>query len=205
MTARLIGRAARLLAALLILPTIAFAQGEYRISRGDVLRVEVLEDETLNRSVLVTPSGQVTLPLAGSIAASGRTLSDVQSEVRQLLAPNFSNPPTVFVSLEQVRQREPRVASEPVTVDIFILGEVGNAGQLAVEPGTTLLQVFSQVGGFSDFAATRRIQLRRTGPDGRERIYPIDYEAILNGRSGNGSVVLAEDDVIVVPTRRLFE
>ena len=184
----------------------AAAQGEYRISRGDVLRIEVLEDETLSRSVLVAPSGQVTVPLAGSVAASGRTLSQVQAEVRERLAPNFSNPPTVFVSLEQVREIEPLEDEDPITRTVYVLGQVSNAGALAIEPGTTLLQAFALTGGFSDFAATRRIQLRRRDPrTGSERIFPIDYEAILDGRSSNGSVVLAEGDVIVVPTRRLFE
>ena len=193
------------LAAALMIPAAAQAQGEYRVNRGDVLRIEVLEDETLNRSVLVAPSGQVTLPLAGPVAAAGRSLSSIQDEARQLLAPNFSNPPTVFVSLESVRQREEPRETEPVTIDVFVLGEVGNSGRLSVEPGTTLLQAISQFGGFGDFAATKRIQLRRKDRNGTERIYPINYDAILQGTSPNGTTTLIEGDVILVPTRRLFE
>ncbi|WP_308918165.1 polysaccharide biosynthesis/export family protein [Jannaschia sp. LMIT008] len=198
-------RALLTLVALLMIPTAAPAQGEYRVSRGDVLRIEVLEDETLNRSVLVAPSGQVTLPLAGQVSAAGRSLSAVQAEVRDLLAPNFSNPPTVFVSLESVRPREDPIEREPVTIGVFVLGEVASPGRLALEPGTTLLQAISAFGGFADFAATKRIQLRRRGPDGTERIYPINYQAIQEGRSPNGTVTLIDGDVILVPTRRLFE
>ena len=198
--------AAPLLAVLTLAAAPAQAQGEYRIGRGDVLRIEVLEDDTLNRSVLVAPSGQVTVPLAGSVQAAGRTLSAVQGQVREMLAPNFSNAPTVFVSLEAVRPREPRVDRDPVTVDVFVLGEVGSPGRLQLEPGTTLLQALSLTGGFTDFAATKRMQLRRRDrATGVERIYPLNYDAILSGRSPNGTARMAEGDVIVVPTRRLFE
>jgi polysaccharide export outer membrane protein len=192
-------------AAIALAPAPADAQGEYTVGRGDVLRIEVLEDDSLNRSVLVAPSGQVTVPLAGEIAAAGRSLSTVQAEVRSRLAPNFSNPPTVFVSLERVNEPRDLVVEDEV-VSIYVLGEVGNTGELELEPGTTLLQALSRAGGFGNFAATKRIQLRRRDPEtGIERIYPIDYEAILRGTSPNGTVVMAEGDVIVVPTRRLFE
>lgn len=185
----------------------AAAQGEYRLQRGDVVRVEVLEDDSLNRSVLVAPSGQITVPLAGSVTASGRTLSAVQAEVRDRLAPNFSNPPTVFVSLERVREATPGIeVEEEETLSVFVLGEVGSPGRLTLEPGTTLLQALALTGGFTDFAATRRMQLRRRDPQtGVERIFPLDYDLILQGRSPNGTVILGEGDVIVVPTRRLFE
>jgi len=74
-----------------------------------------------------------------------------------------------------------------------------------VLPGTTVLQLFAQIGGFSRFAATKRIQLRRTDASGTEQVFAIDYEAIEEGRSQAGATVLREGDVIIVPQRRLFE
>jgi polysaccharide export outer membrane protein len=193
----------------LLLPAAAWAQGEYRINRGDVLRIEVIEDDSLNRTVLVAPSGQITVPLAGPVTVAGQSLSAVQAALRQQLAPNFNEPPTVFVSLE--RPFEPRLefpgeAPAAATVSIFVLGEIGSAGRLELEPGTTLLQALAQAGGPTPFAATKRLQLRRRDPrTGGERIYTINYDAILEGRSPNGGTVMAEGDVIVAPTRRLFE
>jgi polysaccharide export outer membrane protein len=197
------------LLAALLLPSLAQAQGEYRINRGDVLSVEVIEDESLNRSVLVAPSGQITLPLAGPVTAVGRTLSAVQAQIRDQLSPNFNQPPTVFVSLQ--RAFEPPIAfpgaePAPVTVSVYVLGEIGSTGRLELEPGTTLLQALAQAGGPTPFAATKRLQLRRRDPaTGAERIYTINYDAILEGRSPNGGTLMAEGDIIVAPTRRLFE
>ncbi len=191
----------------LILPAASTAQEGYRVRSGDVLRIEVIEDSSLNRSVLVAPDGNINVPLAGSVRASGRTVQSIQTDLANALAPNFATTPSVFVGVERLfepRERTPQPDRPEPTIDIFTLGEVNNAGKIAVAPGTTVLQLFAQMGGFSRFAATSRIQLRRT-ENGRETIYNIDYRAIEEGRSDAGSLRLREGDVIVVPQRRLFE
>jgi polysaccharide export outer membrane protein len=198
-------RAALLLVPLALAPA-AMAQEEYRIRPGDVLRIEVIEDPSLNRSVLVPPDGRITVPLAGSVMAGGRPVSQIQTDLAGLLAPNFAAAPSVFVSIEQIFRPPPPVPEAPPrTVGIFVLGEVNSPGQVGIVPGTTVLQLFAQMGGFSRFAATKRIQLRRTDASGQEQIYLINYDAIEDGTSQTGATVLREGDVIVVPQRRLFE
>ena len=186
----------------------ALAQQAYSIRPGDVLRIEVLEDATLNRSVLVSPDGRINLPLAGSVQAAGNSIEAVQNALTAQLAPNFASAPSVFVSIEQLAERVlagPSVAAAAPVINIYVLGEVGNPGKLEVSPGTTVLQLFAQVGGFAPFAATARIQLRRVDASGTEQIYALDYDAIEAGTNPNGRTTLLEGDVIVVPQRRLFE
>ena len=72
-------------------------------------------------------------------------------------------------------------------------------------PGTNVLQLLAEIGGFSDFAATKRIQLRRKDKSGAERVYNVNYEAILEGQSSVGMTTLTSGDVIIVPQRKLFE
>lgn len=195
------------LIASLTMATGAVAQSAYHIRPGDVLRVEVIEDSSLDRSVLVPPDGRITVPLAGSVAAAGRTVEQVQQALSQQLAPNFAAPPSVFVSIDRlVEPRERASAPAPVpTVNVYLMGEFNAPGGMAVPPGTTVLQLFASGKGFTRFAATRRIQMHRVQKDGTTRIYPLDYDAILSGQSPNGSVVVAPGDVFVAPVRRLFE
>lgn len=179
----------------------AAAQDGYRLRPGDVLRIEVLEDAGLNRSVLIAPDGRITIPLAGAIPAGGRTVEQVQADLVARLAPNFAAPPTVFVSLERlVEPREPREPTPPPTIEVYVMGESANPGRIEVEENTTLLQAFAQMGGFTEFAATKRIQLRRGA-----QTFVIDYTAIERGTSTAGDTVLQKGDVILVPQRRLFE
>jgi polysaccharide export outer membrane protein len=190
-----------------IFATSAAAQ-VYNVRPGDTLRIEVIEDPSLNRTALVSPDGRITVALAGSIQAGGRSVEEIQAELALKLAPNFAATPSVFVSLESLRPvvpAAPRQPAPPPTMDIFVLGEVGTPGKMQVDPNTTVLQLFAQMGGFTRFAATSRIQLRRTAANGTETVYTIDYDAIEAGLSPNGTVTLSEGYVIVVPQRRLFE
>jgi polysaccharide export outer membrane protein len=182
---------------------VANAQTNFRIGPGDTVRVEVLEDPSLNREVLVLPDGSVSFPLVGALRAGGQTTTQLESALASALAPNFATRPTVSVSVAGVAERE---LSEAAVIDIYIMGEVENSGLIQVERGTTVLQALALSGGFTRFAATKRVQLRRTDPStGRQTVYNIDYRAIEQGASNIGSSVLADGDVIIVPERRLFE
>lgn len=197
------------LAALLMLPlgaAGALAQDGYRIRPGDTLRIEVLEDPSLSRAVLVAPDGRITMPLVGGVLAQGRQVEDLQNVLEEQLAPNFAARPSVFVSLQGLAQRDAGQVAAADLISVYVLGEAGRPGRIDVERGTTLLQFFAQMGGFSDFAAKKRVQLRRTDPEtGEETIYNLDYKAIERGRSKTGSTEMADGDVILVPQRRLFE
>lgn len=186
----------------------ASAQSDYRIRPGDSLSIEVLEDNSLNRNVLVLPDGRFSFPFAGTLAASGRTIGEVEASIRGAIAGNFTVDPTVFVAVTpaQVVPRARGAAAPAPTVDIFFVGEVNAAGAKAMTPGTTFLQAIASSGGFTNFAATKRIQLRRTDPaTGMQSVYEINYRALSDGAVMENDFPLQDGDVILAPERRLFE
>lgn len=186
---------------------LALAQSEYRVKTGDRLAIEVLEDSALNRIVEVLPDGRFSFPFAGSLVARGRTVDEIQSSITQAIAPNFATGPTVFVSVSPAPPL-PTVSSSvaaPVTITIYLLGEVAAPGPKEVVPGTTFLQALSQSGGLTNFAATKRIQLRSTDAAGVPTVQSLNYRAISNGARISHDPQLREGDVILVPERRLFE
>ena len=191
-----------LLAALLALlaAPLAYAQSAgYRIQPGDQLAITVLEDETLNRTTLVLPDGSISVPLAGTVNAAGRSVDAVESAIADRLASNFAVRPSVFVSVTSV-------SDTGLTVPIYVVGQVGDPGMREVEAGTTLLQAIALAGGLDRFAATKRIQLRRTDPaTGQERLYIFNYKAVERGGAIQSMITMREGDVIVVPERHLFE
>ena len=191
----------------IFLSTTAWAQNGYQIRAGDVLSIEVLEDPSLNREVLILPDGSFSFPFAGTLRASGLTVGQVENAVTRGIAPNFASEPNVFVTVRQVQPVAPRGGpAAPRTIEVYFLGEVNAPGPTAIPPGSTFLQALSFSGGFTPFAAQRRVQLRRTDPHtGQQYVSEIDYRAIANGARLNHDVVLIEGDVILVPERRLFE
>jgi polysaccharide biosynthesis/export protein len=186
------------LAVLLAAPMAIAQSAGYRISPGDQLAITVLEDDTLNRQLLVLPDGTISVPLAGTVRAGGRSVESVESAIADRLASNFAVRPSVFVSVVAVDETYG-------TFPIYVMGQVATPGMVEVEPGTTMLQAIALAGGLDRFAATKRIQLRRTDSGGQERLYVFNYKAVERGGAIQSMITLREGDVIIVPERRLFE
>lgn len=195
-----------LIVSLLVMPLLvsqALAQSSYKIKSGDVLRIEVLEDSSLNGDSIVLPDGRVSVPLVGSVRVRGRSVDEVRNDLVARLKPNFASDPTVYVSLSSVATVERNDVDDTLTV--YLLGEVPTPGTIEVERGTTFLQALAQGGGVTRFGATKRLQLRREGANGRMQSYTFNVKAIMDGKSSLNTPVLREGDVIIVPQRRMFE
>lgn len=199
----------------LFLATTASAQdANYRIQPGDTLRVEVLQDPSLNRNVIVLPDGRFSFPFAGTVQAGGQTLDQVESNVANAISGNFQTSPNVFVSILTLTQRAAtRTAAAPVSsgrasISVYFIGEVGAPGEKELASGTTLLQALAKSGGLTNFAAQKRIQLRRTDArTGKQALYKLNLKALMDGADGGNlhNLILQNGDVILVPERRLFE
>jgi polysaccharide biosynthesis/export protein len=189
-----------LVALALLAAPLAWAQSAgYRIQPGDTLAITVLEDDSLNQQSLVTPDGRISVPLAGTVQASGRTVESVESTIADRLASNFAVRPSVFVSVVTVQNPKD-------TFPIYVIGQVEEPGLVEVLPGTTLLQAVALAGGMDRFAATKRIQLRRAdSKTGQERLFLFNFKAVERGGNITSMITLREGDVIIVPERRLFE
>ncbi|MEM9488936.1 MAG: polysaccharide biosynthesis/export family protein, partial [Myxococcota bacterium] len=133
--------------------------------------IEVLQDPSLTREVLVLPDGSFSFPFAGNVNASGRSTDQVQSTLAQGISGNFASEPNVFVSVRTLRAAPAATGGGGggrASIDVYFLGEFNAPGQLSLDRGTTILQALAEAGGLSPFAADRRIQLRRTDRSGRQ-------------------------------------
>lgn len=193
-------------AALVLWSQAVLAQSDYQIRVGDTLTVEVLEDATLNRSVAVLPDGQISFPFAGTIMAAGRTIGQVERALISAISDQFASPPNVFVSVQPAENQPAATATGPSTIDIYLLGEINTPGKAEVVRGTTLMQALALGGGFSRFAATKRVQLRRTDSrTGQQTVSQINYKSLIDGARATQDIELRDGDIILVPERRLFE
>lgn len=185
----------------MLVACVAVAQG-YRVQPGDVLVIEVAEDPSLNRTTTILPDGTFNFPFAGTQRASGRTVPQIERRLSNAIASNFATTPTVFISVQPL-EREPE---EPEMINIYVLGEVTTPGLVELEPRSTILQAIAVAGGPSRFAATKRLQLRRTDPlTRRQSVTIINYKALSEGAVLNNDLELKNGDVILFPERRLFE
>lgn len=190
-----------IIAFLLSMTSMVWAQSSYRVQTGDMLVIEVLEDPSLNRSTTVLPDGNFSFPFAGTLRAGGRTVPQIEDSIRTAIASNFASTPTVFVSVQPLE-----IDDEGDLINVFLLGEIATPGLIELDTGSTILQAIAVAGGPSRFAATKRLQLRRTDKrTGQQSVTTINYKALTRGATLSRDIVLKDGDVILIPERRLFE
>ena len=124
---------------------------EYRIGAQDLLDINVFEASELNRSLRVSATGEISMPLVGTVHAAGLTASDLQDVLENRLR-QYIKDPHVGVSVSAVE-------SHPISV----LGEVSKPGVFQIREPTTLLEVLSLAQGLADDAGNQVIVMRGAG------------------------------------------
>jgi polysaccharide biosynthesis/export protein len=171
---------------------------DFRLGPGDVLLINVLEDPTLDTEALVRPDGLITMPLAGTIMAAGRTPEEVAAAIRQQLAAEFVEPPTVSVVLRAV------APTQQPFLSIYVIGQVNNPGLIPVPEPIGILQALALAGGVGVFGDAENIQVRQVDEWGVEKVLLVNYELIEEGGIVP-KIVLDDGDTILVPERGLFD
>jgi polysaccharide export outer membrane protein len=122
---------------------------EYRIGPEDVLNINVFEAQELNREVRVSASGEISLPLLGSVRAAGLTPRELEFVFQELLHRTYMKDPHVSVFVREMQ-------SHPVSV----MGAVRRPGVFQIRGSKTLLEVLSLAEGLADDAGETVIILR---------------------------------------------
>ncbi|MEN0087666.1 MAG: polysaccharide biosynthesis/export family protein [Pseudomonadota bacterium] len=123
-------------------------QAPYTLDSGDVITVTVFEQADLTRNYSVDKSGYIAFPLVGSVAARGRTLKQLESDLVAKLREGFL--------------RDPDVSAEVATYrPFYIMGQVGRAGQYRYVPGMTVQNAIASAGGFNARAAQTNVDITR--------------------------------------------
>jgi polysaccharide export outer membrane protein len=120
----------------------------YRLGAGDKVRVTVFEQESLTNTYNVDQSGYVAFPLIGAVPARGYTMQQLEGEIAGKLRNGYLRDPDVTVEMDRYRP-------------IFVMGEVGAAGQYSYVPGMTVQKAIAAAGGFSPRAYQGNVDITR--------------------------------------------
>lgn len=173
---------------LLATATTAHAQQlpDYTLNPGDALEISVWKEPDLTKTVAVRPDGKFSFPLAGEVAAVGRTVAQVQTEIANRLKVYIPEP-VVTASLTGLEGNK-----------VFVIGQVNKPGAFVMNPRLNILQALTLAGGMTAFAATNDIIVLR-GPGGKQTVLRFQYGDVSKGRSLEKNVPLEAGDVVVVP------
>jgi protein involved in polysaccharide export with SLBB domain len=137
------------------------ASDPYRLGVDDKLRIrvyewrnsvgEVHEWSALNDEFTIGPGGELSLPLIGSIPASGKTAEALGEAIGDRLqsAVGMAKRPQISVQIARYRP-------------FYVVGAVNHPGEYAYRPGLSVLQAFSIAGGLFRLTEGGMAQLQRS-------------------------------------------
>jgi len=163
----------------------AVDNARYVIGSDDSLTITVWKEPTLSGTLPVRPDGMVSMALIGDIPAAGRTPMQLSDEITAKLKKYVQDPNVSVVVMAVNSQR------------IFLIGEVGHVGPVAMTPGMSPLQAIASGGGLSPYAKSKKIYILRN-ESGKQQKIPFNYKQALKGDTSE-NVTLKPGDTIVVP------
>ena len=126
-----------------------FRADEYRIGPEDLLEISVFEAPELNRSVRVSASGEISLPLLGAVRAAGLTPRELEYVLQELMRRSYLKDPHVGVFVREMQ-------SHPVSV----FGAVKKPGVFQIRGAKTVLEILSMAEGLEDDAGDTVLVMR---------------------------------------------
>ncbi len=162
----------------------------YLIGPTDVLKVSVFQVTDLSFDELrVDSSGNIQMPLIGTVRAAGLTPAQLSETVRDQLGARYLQNPQVSISVVTS-------ASQKVTVD----GDVTKPGVYEMQGRTTLVQAIAMAEGPTRTADLSSVAVFRE-VNGERAVAVFDLRAIRNGTMQDP--VILGDDIVVVDRSRL--
>jgi protein involved in polysaccharide export with SLBB domain len=156
---------------------------DYVVGPGDGLAINLWGgiSQRINRSV--DREGRITLPEAGPLLVSGRTLGEVQQSVQQVLRTQYRDV-SADISLSRLR-----------TIRVYVVGEVAEPGAYDISSLSTPLNALFAAGGITARGSLRNLKHYR----GKQLVEDVDaYDLLLHG-VGSELKRLENGDSLLVP------
>ena len=172
----------------------AMAVTLFVLGPGDELAVNIWRNEELNRSVKVDPSGNIYVPLAGEIRASGLTVSQLREKAVSRLS-KYIVDPQVDINVLTLRSRR-----------VHVLGEVESPGTLSLNGEMLVFEAISKSGGFTVDANEENILLVRNEDNViAATALNLNVKQMLENKSSYQDRRLRNGDIVYVPPKRIAD
>jgi|HubBroStandDraft_6_1064221.scaffolds.fasta_scaffold06599_2 protein involved in polysaccharide export with SLBB domain len=156
---------------------------DYVVGPGDSLTIDLWGGISTKLVRIVDRQGRVTLPEAGPLLVSGRSLGEVQQAVQRAIATQYRDTST-DVSVSRLR-----------TIRIYVVGEVEEPGAYDISSLSTALNALVGAGGVTPRGSLRSLKHMR----GKQELEEIDaYDLLLHGVSPDAKK-LENGDTLMVP------
>lgn len=150
------------------------SEQSHLIAPGDAISLFVFGEPDLSATnVRVPQSGNVSLPLIGSVPVAGKTIREIEQQVRAILSQGYVKNPRLSVSIFSYRP-------------IFIRGAVRTTGAFPYSEGLTVAKALALAGGTKNSAQAQGVSVIRDG------------QTVESGLSLDSQYTVASGDVLSI-------
>lgn len=142
---------------------------------------------SINATYSLDASGEIAVQFIGNVHAGGKTLGELQEEIRKRLADGYLNDPIVSLNLVELN-----------SLTLSVSGMVGKNGDIKYTPGLMITDVIAQSGGFTPLARKNMVKVVRS-VNGAKQTYKLPVEMISEGERPNFPMM--PGDEVFVPER----
>lgn len=178
------------------------------LSRGDLLDIRILGDDTFSHAYEVSQDGTVKLPFIGAVPAAGRSAASVQDTISGRLVDEglYQTAPEISVLVADFGSVRVGVAGavfEPHAVELGLRGDtLDTRRQEALGSSTearSLSAALRAAGGVRPDADLSAVRVQRGGTT-----HLVDMRGAIDGM-GFEDVMLIAGDQVIVPARGCFQ
>ncbi len=157
---------------------------DYVVGPGDSLSIDLWGGVSTKLVRVVDREGRVTLPEAGPLLVSGKSLGEVQQSVQRAIGTQYRDT-SADVSVSRLR-----------TVRIYVVGEVEQPGAYDISSLSTAVNALVAAGGATSRGSLRSLKHMR----GRQELEVIDaYDLLLHGVTPDAKRLENGDSLLVPP------
>jgi polysaccharide biosynthesis/export protein len=157
---------------------------DYVVGPGDSLSINLWGGISTRLTRVVDREGRVTLPEAGPLLVSGKSLGEVQLAVQKAIGTEYRDT-SADVSISRLR-----------TIRVYVVGEVEEPGAYDISSLSTALNALVAAGGATSRGSLRSLKHMR----GKQQIEQIDaYDLLLNGVTPDAQKFESGDTLMVPP------
>lgn len=160
-----------------------------KIGVGDQLVIRVLGEKDMDAPRRVPEGGMINYFFIGDVKVVGKTTTEVEKEIRELLDRDYLVNPQVLVEIERYDEQYVSVA-----------GQVGRPGRVMLPPdhAVDIIEAIAQAGDFTRLASRKDIKLQRAKSG---EVLKFTYDQLQKSSQAGKKVVVMPGDVVTVGER----
>lgn len=173
----------------------AIVDPDKKLSAGDQVTIEIMEDREGGLPRVVTATGELDVPPLGRVKVAGRTATEAASEIRAALEKDYYYHATVRLAIDRVSPVQVRSGI------VYLSGEVRVGGPQEIISGEalTLCNAILKAGGIGEWGNPEKVQLTRQKKDGSVETIVANYSKIIKEGDAKKDPILQDGDRIFVP------